>query len=138
MSADGTTSVWNEPGPDSSRRRLPNRRECFTETIMVGEMAFDAGVGFDENGDPREIFLSGGLAPPGLRPCAKTGSDMAAVLADTGILVSITLQSGIPAELLAPSMSRIPVGFGEEAVARASVLGVALDLVARYEAEEWR
>jgi hypothetical protein len=63
---------------------------------------------------------------------------MAAILADVGILVSITLQSGIPAELLAPSMSRVPTGWTEEAVERASVLGIVLDLVARYEAEDWR
>lgn len=137
MSFDGLL-VWCEPGPDSSRRRLPNRRECFTETIQVGNAVYDASVGFDAEGNPKEIFLSGGLAPPGSRPSAKTGSDMAAVLTDTGILVSFSLQSGIPAELLAPSMSRVPAGFDEEAVARASVLGVALDLVARYEAEEWR
>lgn len=127
MSADGLL-VWCEPGPDSSRRRLPNRRECFTETIQVGNSVYDASVGFDEHGNPKEIFLSG----------AKSGTDMAAVLADTGILVSITLQSGIPAELLAPSMSRVPDGWTDDGTDCASVLGIALDLVARYEAEEWR
>lgn len=128
MSADGLLDIWYEPERPARRRPLPNRRECITQTIVVGNGVYDASVGFDQYGEPKEIFLSG----------AKTGTDMAAVLADTGILVSIALQSGIPAELLAPSMSRVPAGWTEEAVDRASVLGAALDLVARYEAEDWR
>lgn len=120
--------VCRDAEPRSSRQRLPNRRECFTETIALGNAVYGASVGFDEEGTPREIFLSG----------AKTGSDMEAVLGDSSILISIMLQSGIPAERLAVSMSRIPGEATDRAAGRASVLGLALDLLAGYEAEEWR
>lgn len=133
MSADGLLDIWYEPEPPARRRPLPNRRECFTETIIVGNGVYDASIGFDAQGNPKEIFLSG----------AKSGTDMAAILADTAILVSIALQSGIGAATLADAISRKPPW--PDAPSRvlchsepASVIGAALDLLARYEAEDWR
>lgn len=111
------------------RQRLPQRRECFTETIEVDGREYSCAVGFDpETGDPREIFLSG----------ARDGSGMAAILADTSVVVSIALQHGIAATALARSISRVPLLPDEPATSPASVFGAALDLVARFEAEEWR
>jgi ribonucleoside-diphosphate reductase alpha chain len=131
MSADGLL-VWCEPGPDSSRKRLPNRRECFTETIEIGGRRYEAGVGFAADGETREIFLSG----------PRIGSDMAFILADIAIVVALAMQHGIPAATFAASMSRLAAPgdiHGDlPATQPASVIGVALDLLARYEAEDWR
>jgi hypothetical protein len=52
------------------RARLPNRRPCVTERIVVGQSVYEASIGFDGEGRPKEIFLSG----------AKVGTDMAAIL----------------------------------------------------------
>ncbi len=57
---DGMNSV--EPAiSQTPRQRLPNRRECYTETLAVDGQSFEATVGFDpESGQPRELFLNGG------------------------------------------------------------------------------
>lgn len=113
----------------AGRERLPNRREALTETIQVGQNRYDAAIGFDPaTGNPREIFLSG----------AKDGTDMAAILADTSVVVSIALQHGIAAAELAHSIARVPTAPDAPATAPASVIGAALDLLLHYEREEWR
>jgi hypothetical protein len=103
------------------RRRLPNRRNAVTETIVIGNVTLTASIGFDETGRPAEVFLSG----------AKDGSGLAAILDDASVVISIALQHGIPAKALAKSISRAP---DYAAVTKAaSVIGAALDLVAEYE-----
>jgi len=117
MSADGLL-VWCEPEPPPERVRLPNRRECFTDTIEIGGREYSASVGFDpRSGEPKEIFLSG----------AKSGSDMDFHLEEAAIIASRALQRGLRAKDLS--------GDTTDAV---SPIGAALDLLARYEAEEWR
>lgn len=107
------------------RTRLPNRREQFTETIVVRNKAYDASVGFDpHSGQPKELFFAG----------AKEGSEMAAVLADAAVIVSVALQCGVPAAKLARSLAREPaVGEGEEIETAASPIGAALDLLVSFE-----
>ena len=113
------------------RRRLPNRREAVTETIefAAGDgrvVRYEATIGFDELGQPREIFLFG----------AKAGTDMAAVLADTAVALSVALQHGVGAKAMAMSISRTPPPLGSlHGGMPASVVGAALDLLARYEHE---
>lgn len=114
------------------RRRLPDRRLAVTETIAFvmgnGEVAeYRATVGFDELGRPREVFLFG----------AKDGSDMAAALADTAVALSVALQHGVSAAAMARSVSRLPTAPDESPTMPASIVGAALDLVARYEAKDW-
>lgn len=117
------------------RRRLPDRRPTMTETIAFARgdgqlVEYAASVGFDELGRPREVFLSG----------AKAGSDMAAALADTAVALSVALQHGVSVEAMARSMARLvtPGLPGEPQTAMpASIVGAALDLLARYEAEDW-
>jgi hypothetical protein len=80
------------------RLRLPNRRPCLTTTIDFqradGSIAeFQATAGFDPIGRVREVFLSSG------RP----GSDIDALLNDAGIVISLALQHGTPAQALALS-----------------------------------
>jgi hypothetical protein len=114
------------------RRRLPNRRKALTESIEFiagnGRLArYDATIGFDELGRPKEIFLAG----------AKDGSDMAAALADTAVAISVALQHGVAAAAMAVSIGRIAPAAGGTG-RPASVIGAALDLLARYESEDWR
>ena len=92
---------------------------------------FTATVGFDpESGQPRELFLTAG----------KEGSLLNAMLADAAV-VSVALQSGVPAAALAPSVGRLPAGpvtpvdlenFQPGRVL-ASPIGAALDLLRGFE-----
>ncbi len=108
-----------------SRQRLPNRRAALTEDISVGGHVYSATIGFDQRGQPKEIFLSG----------AQAASDMGAILADTSVVVSIALQCGVAAEAMAHSVSRVPHQVDGPPVHPASVIGAALDLLARVESE---
>jgi len=115
--------------PRTQRRRLPNRRAAVTETIefAAGDgrvVRYEATIGLDELGRPQEVFLFG----------AKAGTDMAAVLADTAVALSVALQHGVTAEAMALSISRAEPALGStRAGMPASVIGAALDLIARYE-----
>ncbi len=85
--------------PKPQRHRLPNRRPCETRTLEVAGQVFSATVGLDPNdGRPLEIFLSG----------VKDGTQLAAILDDTSVVISVALQYGIPAAALAKSVARIP------------------------------
>jgi hypothetical protein len=96
------------------RDHLPRRRHALTEPITtVDGRTILATVGFDLDWRPRELFLAG----------AKEGSDMAFLLDDTSVIISIALQHGITARELSHSISPN----------RASVLGAALELIAHYE-----
>ncbi len=101
-----------------ARHALPNRRPCLTDQLVAGERVYTASIGFDGAGDPREVFLDG----------AKSGSEMSAILADASILLSIALQCRIPAAVLVRTMAH----------PAASVIGLALELLAALEAEPWR
>jgi len=103
------------------RVRLPNRRRAITHDLVVGRAHYTATIGFDEIGRPRELFLDG----------AKAGSDMAAVLDDVGVAVSVALQSGVNAAAMAVSAGR--AGSPPTAI---SIIGAALDLLAAYERAE--
>lgn len=112
------------------RVRLPNRREQVTETAFVqlaggGIAEVDISVGFDPlTGRPKEVFLAG----------AREGSDLAFEWDDIATALSVALQSGVTAAAMARSAATIPDGDGGKR--RASVTAAALDLLARYEAEE--
>ncbi len=118
----------------STRKRLPNRRPSHTETLQVDGQVFTATVGFDpENDQPRELFLVAG----------KEGSMLNAMLADAAVVISITLQHGIPAAALTKSVGRLPAGPVTPADLEgprpgrvpASPIGAALDLVSSFERE---
>lgn len=119
----------------ATRQRLPNRREQFTETIVVRDKAYDTSVGFDSaTGQPKELFFAG----------AKEGSEMAAVLADAAVIVSIALQWGVPPAVLAHSLAREPVagpaaddGGTEIEMIPASPIGAAVDLLVSYAGGPW-
>ncbi len=96
---------------------------------------FDATVGLDpEDGQPRELFLSGG----------KSGSMLDALLGDVAVVVSVALQYGITPAALAKSLARVPASrlvptdpatlSGQAHTAPASVIGAALNLLREFEA----
>ncbi len=120
----------NSPSqPNPRRSRLPNRRPALTQDLRVGEHRFTASVGFDEHDRPKEIFLDG----------AKDGTDLAAILDDASVVLSVALQFGIPATALARSVARLPAvppappyldQPGDSREKRpATVIGAVLDLV---------
>ncbi len=117
----------------STRKRLRNRRPSHTETLRVHGQVFTATVGFDpESGQPRELFLTAG----------KEGSLLNAMLADAAV-VSVALQSGVPAAALAKSVGRLPASPVTPAELEnfqpgrvpASPIVAALDLVVFFERE---
>ncbi len=82
-----------------SRTRLPNRRPLITESLLIGAQAIEASVGFDPvTGRPRELFLTG----------AKDGTDLAAILDDASVVLSVALQHGVPSAALVRSVARLP------------------------------
>ncbi len=115
----------------TSRQRLPNRRPAHTGTLQVDGQVFTATVGFDECDQPRELFLTAG----------KEGSLLNAMLADAAVVISVALQSGVPAAALARSIGRLPAGpvapvdldHAPGQKVPASPIGGALDLLRRFE-----
>lgn len=98
------------------RTRLPLRRHAITFNLTVSNAIVIATVGLDPNSfKPRELFLTG----------VKTGADMAAILDDVSVVISVALQHGITAHEMAHSISP----------GHASVLGAALELIVGFEEE---
>ncbi len=116
-----------------ARTRLPNRRPAHTETLEVDGQAFEATVGFDEHGRPREIFLMAG----------KEGSLLNSMLADAAVVISVALQHGVSSEALARSVGRLPAGpvapsdldQPQTEKLPASPIGAALDLLRGFEVD---
>ena len=120
--------------PTPQRQRLPNRRPCETRTLEIAGQVFSATVGVDPNdGRPLEIFLSG----------VKDGTQLAAILDDTSVVVSVALQHGVTAAALAKSVARMPAALPVPTdlaadpahTAPASVIGAALDLLREFEVQ---
>ena len=113
----------------TERTRLPNRRPQLTEGFSVGQTDYHASVGLELTPDgyiPREVFIEG----------AKPGSDMAFVLHDAAVLISLALQHGVSPEVLAHSLARIPLNPDDESeITPASATGAAVDFLLRIEAE---
>jgi hypothetical protein len=126
-------SPRNAPDADAHRERLPNRRPAVTQSLEVGNHSFVATIGFSPvDGRPQEVFLSG----------AKDGTDLAAILDDASVVISIALQHGVSPAALAKSVARLPTGpVGPSDLDQpsretqpASVIGAALDLLRTWEA----
>ncbi len=73
----------------------------------------------------------------------REGSPLNAMLADAAVVISVALQSGVPAAALAKSVGRLPAGPVTPADLErprpgrvpASPIGAALDLLSSYERE---
>ena len=93
-----------------TRQHLPNRRRAVTFDVKPGGATYSVGIGLYDDNRLGEVFLSG----------SKTGSDMASLINDAAVLVSITLQYGTPVSVL-----RAMGQHGDQAPA--TVIGCALD-----------
>ncbi len=115
------------------RIRLPARRPALIHDIEIGDCRATVTIGFDGANRPREIFLVAG----------RGGSDMAKILDDVAVLISIALQHDIAASVLGKSVGRLPPaallpsdldlpGDDRDRPA-ATVIGVVLDLLQQLE-----
>lgn len=101
-----------------TRQPLPTRRPNLTTATDWQGHAFTVTVGFDLQGFPREVFAQ------------HAKGDMAAMLADACVLISIGLQHGIAPEALAKSMGTVPAWVnGAETTAPASPVGTILAVI---------
>lgn len=92
-----------------SRKKLPNRRPCLTETLDVEGRRYDVSYGYHpDSGELGEIFITGR---------GKVGGHTDHELYAAGTFASYALQSGATAEGLARSV---------EAAGHTSVMGAAL------------
>lgn len=84
-----------------TRRTLPNRREAETFGIMYANNQYTVSVGYFSRGEvmptgPAEVFISG----------TKAGSDVEAVARDGAVILSISLQHGVPLDVIARAITR--------------------------------
>lgn len=110
------------------RERLPGRRPSVNLPVIwraeSGEHHFTLTVGFDPaTGCLREVFYADGQ---------RSGSAMQHSIQDVCVLISVSLQFGVPLEVMAGSLGRVPVMGGCEA---ASPVGAIIDALRAIEAE---
>jgi len=119
------------------RTRLPDCRWAQLHNLMIHDQVITVGIGFDRpNGCPLEVFLTG----------VKHGQDLALILDDLAVVISLALQYGIPPAALAKSMGRLPAAPLDPGVLDqpdsqgprlpASVVGAVLDLLCEVASQE--
>lgn len=108
---------------EQHRRKLPPRRQNETHEIEHRGHAFTITIGFDDDGSPLEVFAGS----------AKIGTDIAHLVADACVLISVALQYGCPPGDLPKSLGRVPDLYAteENATTPASVVGVIADAVSQ-------
>jgi ribonucleoside-diphosphate reductase alpha chain len=107
----------------SERRNLPGRRPMETLRLEIGGAQALASIGYDpQTGYPLEVFLAG----------EKVGTDLWNVLHDTAVIISVALQYGVPAEVLAKSIARETERETLTMTDKpATIIGAVLDAIAR-------
>lgn len=113
-----------------SRTPLNHRRQNATRDLYINGRRYSLCVGYDENGNAREVFADG----------EKFGSAMQAFVSDACIIISIALQHGISRDELARSLGVIPAYHdGQETTQFASPIGAILAAIEdRPELEQMR
>lgn len=108
------------------RARLPDRRPLETRTIAHGGHKLHVSIGFDPaSGEPREVF--GSLD-------TSTTSEMAMLVQDACVIVSLALQHGAAPGDLAKSLGRVPVWTPDgEGTAPASLIGTIVGVLTEVE-----
>jgi len=96
------------------RRTLPQRRAAETFDMRFWNQPFTVTVGFYPDGTLGEVFVGVG----------KTGTDIASVVRDAGVVISLALQHGVPVADLRHAVTRDNSG------AATSILGVIIDAIA--------
>jgi len=110
------TSRWTE----AMRKKLANRRPNVTRVWegLQDRYYISFGVDIDEHCAAREVFISG----------AKIGSDLAVLLDDATVVLSLALQHGVTLDTLIHSLSA--TDHTEPPDGRRSVLAAAVGLMA--------
>ena len=96
-----------------TRRPLPQRRSAETFDLRFWNQKFTVTVGFYADGTPGEVFIG----------IDKSGTDLANVARDAGLVVGLALQHGVPPETIRHAVTR---GASEEP---ASILGAVADSI---------
>jgi ribonucleoside-diphosphate reductase alpha chain len=81
--------------PAANRHRLPDERPAITHHFSVGGHEGYLTVGLYPNGQPGEIFIR----------MAKEGSTIAGLMECFGTVVSVSLQHGVPLQVLCDKLS---------------------------------
>ena len=66
---------------NTTRHRLPNRRECIVEDMNCDGMAYTLSTGINADGKIAEVFISTG----------KGGSEVSYILEDFAVVLSVAL-----------------------------------------------
>lgn len=129
-----------------TRTRLPNRRPSVTREIEFKNRRFAVSAGLDvaDGGKPaavREVFVKDVSSGD-----AKEGQDLAQIIDDASVAISIALQYGATTAALAKSMARLPTApvmpadldksdGGATARVPATVIGAIADALVEMQAE---
>ncbi len=109
-----------------ARDRLPDRRPNATSRIEFGGFSFTVTVSFALDGRVLECFADG----------TRIGTDIAHMIDDACVVISLALQHGCPPSLLPKSMGRVRVpALGEGMCGPASALGAIAAVVAEAASE---
>ena len=98
----------------TERQRLPNRRPCSTLLFRHNGSSYNLTVGFYAGGKVGETFIDG----------PRIGSEVAHLVHDVAVLVSIAVQYQVPVEVM-----RRAVGRTELTGTAHSIAGAVLDLM---------
>lgn len=104
----------------SARDRLPSRRRNVTQEFFFSGQVFTVCIGFDDAGEPREVFADG----------QREGSQLQAFIDDCCVVLSLALQHGVAASALAHSLGTVPVWQnGVEGVEHCSPIGAICEVL---------
>lgn len=102
------------------RTPLPARRQNETFSLRHQGHAFTVTVGYDPAGRPREVFAD----------TSKAGTELAHMIADACVIISLALQCGVAPADLVKSLGRVPdLDEGRGACRPASALGSIMAII---------
>ncbi|SOH93354.1 hypothetical protein SAMN06273572_10230 [Monaibacterium marinum] len=108
-----------------NRVHLPDRRQNRTHEITAYGGRWRVCVGYDGAGRAREVFMDG----------ERVGSDVAQLLSDACVAISVALQHGVPAAEMGASCGTVPVAGAAEVTEPASALGAVLAMLVAEDAD---
>lgn len=109
----------------NQRASLPDRRQNRTHEIAAYGATWRVCIGYDAHGRAREVFMDGD----------RVGSEVAHLLSDACVAISVALQHGVPASAMGASCGTVPVFGEDDATAPASALGAVLTVLAIDDAD---
>lgn len=104
----------------AERRRLPDRRDSTTLRVAAGKMSMLVTVGLYEDGTPGEVFTSD----------VKAGTEFDAMARDAAVLLSLSMQYGVPLDVIGHAVTRDRSG------APSSVMGALIDVLLKERVQQ--